>query len=25
MLESIYVDYVYIYRIVSYTGFMDCE
>jgi hypothetical protein len=22
---SMYVDYVYIHRIVSYTGFMECE
>jgi len=25
MLDSMYVDYVYIHRIVSYTGFMECE
>jgi hypothetical protein len=25
MLDSMYVDYVYIHRIVSYTGFMEFE
>jgi hypothetical protein len=25
MLDSIYVDYVYIHRIVSYIGYMECE
>ena len=25
MLDSMYVDYVYIHRIVSYTGFMECK
>jgi len=25
MLDSMYVDYVYIHRIVSYTEFMECE